>query len=88
MNEEWGIVPCGICKKWVRSDIETKDENGDAVHPACQRRECDFCPNPKRLPVGLYLDAEADEDMFMCDDCKKTRRLMEPPEYLMPRGKQ
>ena len=86
MADEWGIVPCGICKKWVRSDIETKDENGAVVHPPCLRRECDFCANPKKLPVGLYLDAEADDSKFMCDDCKKIRRISEPPEHLMPKG--
>lgn len=87
MAEEWGIIPCGICKKWVRSNIGTTDESGNVVHPACQKRECDFCSNPKKLPVGLYWDNEKDEDAFMCDDCKGKRRIQEFPEHLMQKGK-
>jgi len=85
MVEEWGLVPCGICGKWVRSDIETKDASGAVVHPPCLNRECDFCTNPEKLPVGLYWDIEKDEDMFMCESCKGKRRIDVVPEHLLPK---
>jgi hypothetical protein len=81
MNMERGIVPCGICHKWVLNDVKTKDENGLPVHPACLNKVCDFCTNPKRLTVGLYWDIEKDDNMFMCEDCKKKRIISEPNKY-------
>ena len=80
MAEERGVVPCGICGKWVFNDVQTVDKEGHPVHPACLNRQCDFCQNPKKLPVSLHWDVEKDENMFMCEDCMKYRKISDPPE--------
>ena len=76
-----GIVPCAICRKWVFVSGAPKDKSGDPVHPCCLNRECDFCSNPDKLPVGFHWDIESDEDKAMCEKCARKRKIADMPGW-------